>query len=430
MIDDFPEALQVEVTNRCNFNCKMCIRRVWKAELRDLNLDLYQKIAKSAFPHLKRLVLYGFGEPLVNPNFPEMLKIAKEYLPRESTITISTNGSLLTPAVAEKILKQPADYSISFSIDTLDMVKLSRIRAGSEPTTVMKNFQNLAEMKGDNEGNFKLGVEVVVMKDNFMDLPHLVTNLAEKNVDYIIVSHVVPYTEEIFRNSVYVTLSKLSFDIMRPSLKYGWDLISEATQELLGRAYGVSFRRGPAEMIRKFWKKAEEAGYWINLPLLFKSKDKVEIIDQVEKTFLESAKIAYENQMNLMLPSLFPDAKVRGCPYVNKNTMVVRSDGMVVPCLEFMYSHTLYVNSHLKKIYDYPFGDLKKETTESIWNKEAYVKFRGIRRNFAENVPWCGDCPYSSLKCFFTETNQLDCYTNAPACSECLYSVNLAQCSI
>jgi MoaA/NifB/PqqE/SkfB family radical SAM enzyme len=78
--DDFPEALQVEVTNKCNFNCQMCIRRVWKAKLQDLNLDLYKKIAKSSFPFLRKLILYGLGEPFVNPNFPEMLRIARETL--------------------------------------------------------------------------------------------------------------------------------------------------------------------------------------------------------------------------------------------------------------------------------------------------------------------------------------------------------------
>jgi MoaA/NifB/PqqE/SkfB family radical SAM enzyme len=430
MDEGFPEALQIEVTNKCNFNCQMCIRRVWKAELQDFNLDLYKKIAESSFSRLKRLILYGVGEPFVNSDFPEMLRTAREHLPKDSTISISTNGSLLTPTIANKILEEAKPITISFSIDTIDVVKLGRIREGSEPSTIMKNFQYLTEIKGRVEGNFKLGVEAVVMKDNFMDLPQLVRSLAEKNVDYIIVSHVVPYTEEIFRNSIYMTLSKPSFDIIKPSLNYGRSLIKEAAKEILGRAYGVNIRHKSAELIMNFWEKAEEAGYWINLPLLFDSEDKVEIFDQVEKTFFESAKMAQEYQMDIKLPSLFPDAKNRGCPYVNKNTMVVRADGIAIPCLEFTYPHPLYVNMHLKKICDIPIGDLKEEKVESVWSKKTYAKFREVRRNFAENVPWCGDCPYSTLKCFFTETNKLDCYANTPACSECVYSVTLAQCNI
>lgn len=407
----------------------MCIRHVWKAELQDLNLNLYKKIAGS-FSRLERLILYGIGEPFINANFPEMLLIARKHLPKDSIITVSTNGSLLTPTIANKIFKKGIVDSISFSIDTMDAVKLSHIREGSEPSAIMKNFQHLALIKRRLEGDFKLGVEAVVMKDNFMDLPKLIRSLAERNVDYIIVSHVVPYTEEIFRNSIYVTLSKSSFEIIKPSLNYGWGLISDAAKEILGRAYGVNIGRKSYEIIMNFWKKAEEAGYWINLPLLFDSKDKVEIIDKVEETFLESAKIAQEYQIDLKLPSLFPDAKDRSCPYVNKKTMVVRSDGIVVPCLEFMYPHPLYLNMHVKKIYDVPFGDLKREKVEDVWNKEVYIKFRDVRRNFAENIPWCGDCPYSTLKCFFTETNKLDCYANTPACSECVYSVTLAQCNI
>ena len=144
----------------------------------------------------------------------------------------------------------------------------------------------------------------------------------------------------------------------------------------------------------------------------------------------KSMKIAHEYQVDLKLPDLYPDAKERKCPYIDRNTMVVRSDGAAVPCLEFTYSHPMYVNMHLKKIHAVSFGDLKKETVKEVWNKESYKRFREIRRNMAENIPWCGDCPYSTLGCFYTKTNEIDCYINEPGCSECIYSVNLAQCNI
>ncbi|MEM3618297.1 MAG: radical SAM protein, partial [Candidatus Bathyarchaeia archaeon] len=67
---------------------------------------------------------------------------------------------------------------------------------------------------------------------------------------------------------------------------------------------------------------------------------------------------------------------------------------------------------------------------EEIWRREAYINFREVRRDMAKNVPWCGDCSYSALGCFYTRTNDVDCYANAPTCNECLYSVNLAQCNI
>lgn len=428
-MEAFPDGLQIEVTNRCNFNCLMCIRRVWNAKPLDLSLDLYKKIAGSSFPRLNKLLLYGLGEPFVNPSFLEMLKIARRLLPEGGKLAVSTNGSLATPRVADKVLKDIGVDSISFSIDTADLVKLGRIREGSKPAVVIENFRRAAKVK-EEVGGFELGVEAVVMKDNFMDLPRLIEELAGEGVDYVLVSHVVPYSEEVLERSVYVTLSRRPLEIIKPSLKYGWNLIREATSELYAMIYGARAEAKAAKVIEGFWRDAGKEGYWINLPSLFKSRRKLEEIERVEEAFRRSERIAHEYQVDLRLPSLYPDAKERKCPYVEREIMVVRADGMAAPCLEFMYPHPIHVNAHLKEVNDVTFGNLGKEEVEEVWNKGAYAEFREVRRDLAGNVPWCGDCPYSTLGCFFAKTNEMDCHANKPGCNECLYSANLAQCNI
>ncbi|MCD6466094.1 radical SAM protein [Candidatus Bathyarchaeota archaeon] len=427
MNEDYPKALQVEVTNRCNFSCRMCVRRVWNIKPSDLNLDLYEKIAESSFPHLERVILYGFGEPLVHPNFLEMLRVARKYLPRDGEILVSTNGSLFNRQLAEKILRNGVN-NVSFSIDTTDIVKLEQIREGSKPEDLLRNFHYVAEMK--KRYSFKLGVEVVVMRSNFEDLPTLVKRIAQEEADYILVSHVVPYTEEIFQDSVYVTLSRKPLEIMESFLSRDQKFVLEAIYEALGSIYGFSNKSRASNIIRELWRKAEENGYWINPPLFFKSKDKIAIMKDVERVFDLSRKIAHDYHIEISLPNLYPDAKERKCPYIEKETVFVRSDGTIAPCSEFAYHHPVYINMHIKSIHPISFGDLKRESLREIWNKKDYVKFREIRKRIAENIPWCGDCLYSSSKCFFTETNALDCYANEPGCNECLYSVNLAQCNI
>ena len=223
MDEDFPDALQIEVTNRCNFNCLMCIRHVWNAKLSDLDIDLYKGIAESDFSRLNKLVLYGIGEPFFNPHFLDMLRISRTHLPKESEILISTNGSLLTPKVAEKILKDIGVDSISFSIDTMDIAKLENIRRNSKPRTIMENLQYIAKIKKESRRTFKLGVEAVVMKENFRDIPQLVKNLAERDVDYILISHVVPYTETILKETAYTTLIRPPFEVIRFFSNYRWN---------------------------------------------------------------------------------------------------------------------------------------------------------------------------------------------------------------
>jgi len=430
MSDDFPEALQIEITNRCNFNCQMCIRHVWNAKPLDMDLALYRKIAEECFPLLKRLVLYGFGEPFIHPHILEMLRIARKRLPNDGEILISTNGSLLTQQIAEKITKEIGVDSISFSVDTISQAKLSRLREGSNLKLIASNIETLAKSKDEAKRDFRLGLEIVIMEDNFSDLPELVKFAADKNVDYIIASHVVPYTQEVFAKTMYLTLSRPTIEILKPSLRHGWRIIRESTLELFGKAYDVKMETASTELIRSFWTEAEKKGYWINLPLLLSSTEKLEALTRLEEVFHESEKIAHEYQIDLKLPNLYPDAKERRCPYIEKETLVIRSDGAVSPCQEFIYTHPVYVNAHKKEIHEVIFGDVAKESIKEVWQRKSHATFREIRRDMARNVPWCGDCPYSALGCFYTKTNDVDCYANAPTCNECLYSVNLAQCNI
>jgi len=426
---DFPETLEVEVTNRCNFKCFMCIRNVWNVEPLDLDLGLYRKLAE-CFPNLRKLVLYGFGEPFINPSFIEMLRIARSRLPEEGEVSINTNGSLLTPRIADKVVKDVGVDSIFFSIDTMDEAMLADIRRGADLGVIVRNLKYVAKLKGEARRNLSLGVEAVVMKDNLRGLPEFVRVLAEEGVDKILFSHVVPYMEEVLNQSLYVTLSKPSLEIIEPSLKYGWRLIRDSAQGVLSEVYAGNRRSGATDLVKDFWRRAERKGYWINLPLLFTLKKVVKSIREVEECFERCLKVAREYQVDLDLPSVYPDAKRRSCPYVDVNAAFVRSDGKVVPCSEFAYRHPLYVNAHVKDVHEVVFGDLRKESIESIWNKDVYVNFRRIRRGLSENVPWCGDCPYSALGCFFTKTSELDCYSNSPGCNECLYSVGLARCNL
>ena len=64
-----PNIIQVELTNRCNLSCSMCIRHFWNARLGDMNYDLFKKIDRKYFKISNRIDLYGGGEPLVYPRF-------------------------------------------------------------------------------------------------------------------------------------------------------------------------------------------------------------------------------------------------------------------------------------------------------------------------------------------------------------------------
>lgn len=93
-----PYCLFVDPSSACNFKCKFCMNSRIKRPI-TMHLPLFTKIVDDLeeFKNpIKTLRLYGFGEPLLNPNFCKMVCYAKA---SEKVLSVDTtsNASLLSP---------------------------------------------------------------------------------------------------------------------------------------------------------------------------------------------------------------------------------------------------------------------------------------------------------------------------------------------
>lgn len=113
-----PFTLLIEPSNYCNFRCISCFQSIqcdnYLKEHRGLmSMDTYQEVIKQfqawEGERLKVLKLSLYGEPFTHPEFCEMLRIAKESEIAER-IETTTNASLITEAVAEKLVEYGIDY--------------------------------------------------------------------------------------------------------------------------------------------------------------------------------------------------------------------------------------------------------------------------------------------------------------------------------
>jgi len=421
-----PKVLQVEPTNACNFNCIMCIRHFWEAKQGFMDINLFKKIATEAFPHVERVVLYGQGEPLVHPNFLEMVEISKKFLPKDASIFFITNGSLLVPKLAKKLFLDLGVDEVAFSIESTDFSKLSKIRKGIEPMSVFINLEHVASLK--RKGDFVLGISTVLMKENYSDLIDLIYSASKIGVDYISVSHIFPYSYEIGKQAVYSTLSRESFEISREIINADSNLLLQSVYEALSQAYGCTVKPTASIILRSVWSKAKSLNIDINLLGLLELREKLDELSRVQKVLEEAKKLAKELNIKLDAPDIFASFKNRSCPYVAKEAMFIRWDGKVVPCMNYAYTHKTYINEHSRSDEEVIFGDLMRETVKEIWNNPQYAKFRKLLKNMNKNIPWCGDCLFSRTNCWFVNSNKMDCYGNTPTCNECLYSVGLTNC--
>ncbi len=120
-----PFSLYIEPTSLCNLGCKFCPtghRHLMKMRPNGtMSLDLFCKIVDDIGQFgrkLKRVNLYKDGEPLLNKQFPEMVRYLKDANVVE-TIWTKTNGVPLNPALNARLVDCGLDF-IGVSINGVD----------------------------------------------------------------------------------------------------------------------------------------------------------------------------------------------------------------------------------------------------------------------------------------------------------------------
>jgi radical SAM protein with 4Fe4S-binding SPASM domain len=111
--------IQIEITGVCNMSCDHC--RAADDIRRDMPLDQILKVVQFGrrySPNYKELMLSG-GEPLAHRNFSEVITAVREN--GGDFITLTTNGSLLTPKHLELFAQLKFQrLMLSVSLDNLD----------------------------------------------------------------------------------------------------------------------------------------------------------------------------------------------------------------------------------------------------------------------------------------------------------------------
>jgi radical SAM protein with 4Fe4S-binding SPASM domain len=159
-----PFVVYVDPTNYCNFRCRFCptgdeklLREVGRSK-NMLSLELFCKIVADLGgfgTKLRLLSLYKDGEPLLNPDFPEMVRIAKVAGISERIWT-KTNGSLLKPSLNRQLVAAGLDH-ICISIEALDREGyLELAGVAIDYAALLENIADLYQHRGTCEVYIKI----------------------------------------------------------------------------------------------------------------------------------------------------------------------------------------------------------------------------------------------------------------------------------
>ncbi len=360
----------VEVTNRCNLDCRTCIRNGWSEPLGEMDEPTFSSILDGlrAFSTPPMVFFGGFGEPLAHPDIVTMVARAKGLGGR---VELITNGTLLTPEISARLIAAGLDM-LWVSLDGATPESYADVRLGAALPEVLANLKGFRDARTPDPDRYlarpRIGIVFVVMKRNVADLP-AVLRLGERlGATRFLVSNLLPYSREMCRETLHPLV--LSSFVYLPSL------------------------------------------YRLVLPKM-----------DVSRTSGQALFEALRSGLSLSLAGGDLAGANDRCPFIEQGAMAIAWDGSLSPCLSLLHGHVSFLHDQERLSRRYVVGSLTERTLGDLWKAPEYMAFRERVQAF-EFSPCtaCGGCNLS-------ETNEEDCFGSPfPTCGGCLWAQGLIQC--
>jgi MoaA/NifB/PqqE/SkfB family radical SAM enzyme len=181
------EALQLEVTSRCNLACVMCPVTVladrWPSL--DMSWDTFERVA-AAFGHTRWVYLQGWGEPLLHRRLLDMIERAKSAGCR---VGFTTNGTRLTPDAGERLLDRDLDL-LAVSIAGATAATHEAIRVGSSFAHLLENVRGFLRLRAARKSPApKVEMFFLMTPANIAELPAAVELAADVGADELVATN-------------------------------------------------------------------------------------------------------------------------------------------------------------------------------------------------------------------------------------------------
>lgn len=168
----WPTHLMLEPTNRCDLHCDLCpVNSTMTRAKGDMDLQTFRRVIDENGETLLFLLLWNWGEPLLNPSLFDMIAYAGS---KGIKVIVSSNGmSLEDPLIAEKVVASGPD-TIIIALDGLDQATYSRYRRGGILKRVQDGIRNVSNAK-TAAGTRKplIDIRFLMMVHNEQQIPYL-----------------------------------------------------------------------------------------------------------------------------------------------------------------------------------------------------------------------------------------------------------------
>ncbi len=195
-----PQRIDIIPTYKCNLRCVGCVHYQTEGP-KDLQIDLFKKILDETAPWVIQYKFCSIGEPFLNRQVPEMMEMAGR---RGVGFMLVTNGTLVTPELAEHIITKTRTDVLTFSVDGARAETCEGLRRGLSFEKLINGISAVAEAKKRHSlSRPVIQANFVAMSDNSPELPDLVRLAAKIGIDEVNVNYLTVEGETEFSNSLF-----------------------------------------------------------------------------------------------------------------------------------------------------------------------------------------------------------------------------------
>jgi putative metalloenzyme radical SAM/SPASM domain maturase len=447
----YPKKLYLEVTTNCNMSCGMCVKHASGSSISNKHLDIavFKKLLPS-LPHIQALVLNGIGEPLLHPDLLWMISKAHEQMAdkrasetsdkrasetsdkrasetsEECWIGFQTNGLLLTPSFTEQLLDAGLNR-LCISVDSVPEEQkcgISLTHSNNLPASPFSMVNAVRRQK--DKSRFQLGAEIVLLRETLPQLPRLIQRLAEEGVDFILVSHLLPYSKDVESQSLFTPYTEEARAIYlkweKLADKEGINLSDLTTMTWIAAKDEQELRL--KQLYKDMMKDALEQGLWVDVKRLGEWDE--ESIATTKEIFRKAREIAAEHKVELSLPPLAA-TRDRSCTFIEDDAVLIDVNGTVTPCHQLWHNQTVHIDEP-KHFSCKSFGNVLEQDLLEIWRSTPYQKFRQAVQQY--DYPFCHSCTLGPCPDITGETEPFinDCFGVEVPCGHCLWGFDAVRC--
>ena len=226
--DIYPIYMEISLSGVCNNRCIFCAFDYLGYKEVFLETKTLKKfIADASKKGVRSILFSGEGEPLLHPDAPAIVNYVKE---NGIDVAMTTNGSLLSPQVSRTMLKSLSWLRISLNAGTPQSYAQVHGAHAQGFERVLGNIKEAVLLKKKRKLNCVIGVQFLLLRQNFQDAVTLARRLRQIGVNYLIIK---PYSQH-----------PLSINRLKSSIDYRKCLDLEKRVSLFSRGdFQVIFRK-------------------------------------------------------------------------------------------------------------------------------------------------------------------------------------------